>query len=196
MTVAQPPVVPDSRHSDWGSRVKVAVVGVAVVALGLLVGAAFLPRWWAHFVGDQAGGSIVAGIALGLFYGFFFTGLPVLLLLWAFRKQRPWQAWVMSLAAAILLALPNLLTLGVVIGRGNAAHAGERTLDVEAPGFRGSSLAGALTLLLALVLLQYLLASRRRTRQQLERLREELRAREQEPPEPKDTPPEPQSTSG
>ena len=50
----------------------------------------------------------------------------------------------MGIAFAVLLAIPNLLTLGIVLGVGNAAHAGDRILDVEAPAFRGASLAGAL----------------------------------------------------
>ena len=82
-------------------------------------------------------GSIRPGSSLGVFYGFLFTLLPLLVLAWAVRKRRSWKAWLVLRAAAIVLALPNLFTLGIVLGRGNAAHAGERTLDVEAPGFRG-----------------------------------------------------------
>jgi hypothetical protein len=49
-------------------------------------------------------------------------------------------ALVLGLAAAA----PNLLTLSVVFGRGNAAHAGQRIIDVESTGFRGATCAGAL----------------------------------------------------
>ncbi|MFF2028266.1 hypothetical protein ACFVW2_41680, partial [Streptomyces sp. NPDC058171] len=37
-----------------------------------------------------------------------------------------------------------VLTLSVVLGGNSAAHAGERIMDVDAPGFRGASLAGAI----------------------------------------------------
>jgi hypothetical protein len=85
------------------------------------------------------------GIVLGLFYGFAFTILPLLILWFAFHKRRPWRHWLAWFVASLVFALPNLLTLGIVVGVGNAAHAGERTLDVKAPGFRASSLIGAVT---------------------------------------------------
>jgi hypothetical protein len=72
---------------------------------------------------------------------------------------------------AIVLAGPNLLTLGIVIGSGHAAHAGERTLDVDAPGFRGASLAGAIVGALALAALEYLLVTRRWSRRRLDAAR-------------------------
>jgi anti-sigma-K factor RskA len=71
----------------------------------------------------------------------------------------------------VLVAAPNLLTLGIVIGRGGAAHAAERTLDVDAPGFRNSSLAGAILAVLALAAAWYLLFSRQRAKERLARLR-------------------------
>lgn len=74
---------------------------------------------------------------------------------------------------AVVLASPNLFTLGIVLGRGDAAHAGDRTLDVEAPGFRGGTLAGAILAALALLGVKYLLVSRQRAREELERVRTE-----------------------
>ena len=76
-----------------------------------------------------------------------------------------------------MLASPNLLTLGIVLGRGNAAHAGDRTLDVEAPGFRGAVLVGAMVAVGALIGMISLLRSRRRARQHAERLEAELATR-------------------
>jgi hypothetical protein len=70
-----------------------------------------------------------------------------------------------------VLAIPNLLTLGIVIGSGRAAHAGERTLDVDAPGFRGAGLAGAITAALVVAAVEYLLVSRRWTRRRLDAAR-------------------------
>ncbi len=161
------------RARPWWRKRPLLTLGIVVflVVAGFL-GAAFLPRWWAHRIGAQAGGNFTAGIALGLFYGFFFTAVPLAVLRFAFRKRRALKRWAAMLVAALVLALPNLLTLGIVLGSGNAAHAGERTLDVDAPGFRNASLAGALVALAAFLLAEYLLVSRRRARRRLERLRE------------------------
>lgn len=163
----------------WQKRLFLAVgLVVFAVAAGVL-GAAFLPRWWSHRIGAQASGNFTAGIALGLFYGFVFTAVPLAVLRLAFRKRRTLKRWGAMVLAALALALPNLLTLGIVLGSGGAAHAGERTLDVDAPGFRNASLAGALAALAAFVVAEYLLGSRRRTRHRLERLRGELHARDE-----------------
>ncbi len=156
---------------NWSRRLLVGlVVAVALVVLAFL-GAAFLPRWWSHLVGRQVDGSMTVGVALGLFYGFVFTLLPLLVGRWGFHKKRPWKAWSGFAFATVLTAAPNLLTLGIVLGTNKAAHAAERTLDVDAPGFRNSSLAGAIIAVLALVVLQYLLSSRHRAKVRLARFR-------------------------
>lgn len=146
-------------------------IGVVTLVVGAWIGAAFIPRWWSQRIGDQVSGSIPAGITLGLVYGFLFTLLPLLVVLWAARKWRSWKRYLVFALVAIVLALPNLFTLGIVVGTGNAAHAGERTLDVEAPGFRGGTLAGAILAGLLLLGIAYLLSSRRRARDELGRLR-------------------------
>jgi MFS family permease len=145
-------------------------LAVVLVVLAFL-GAAFMPRWWSHLVGRQIGGSMTVGVSLGLFYGFVFTLLPLLVARWGFHRRRPWKVWVAFAVATVLVAAPNLLTLGIVIGRGGAAHAAERTLDVDAPGFRNSSLAGAILAVLALAAAWYLLFSRQRAKERLARLR-------------------------
>jgi len=80
---------------------------------------------------------------------------------------------VFGFAVAVILALPNLMTLGIVLGRGNAAHAGDRILDVEAPAFRGGTFAGALLACLLVGFVLYLLLSRDRARSDERRAREE-----------------------
>lgn len=107
-----------------------------------------------------------------------FTFIPLLVLWFAFRKRRPWKVWLALVAAALVLAAPNLLTLGIVVGTGSAAHAGERTLDVEGPYFRGSTLFGVICAALAFAVLLYLFYTRRRGKRTEARLRDELRARD------------------
>lgn len=138
---------------------------MALVLGGGLVASATIPRWWAQRLGDQVEGSIVTGTFVGLFYGFVFTALPFLVLAAVLRWRRTVRAIVIALVLAFVLAIPNLMTLGIVLGRGNAAHAGERILDVEAPAFRGASLAGAVIALAMGAFVGYLIASRERARE-------------------------------
>jgi hypothetical protein len=173
MTEAEPRTDLSRRLLTWGA----VFVGFLFV---LMVAAAFLPRWWAHRVGDQANESMAGAIMLGLFYGFIFTVLPLLLIVWGIRRRRSGRAWLFIVGGAALLALPNLFTLGIVVGPGSGAHAGDRTLDVEAPGFRGATLAGVLIAVAAIGFIWYLLSSRRRARDEL-RERDEL---SQPPPAP------------
>ena len=168
-------------RKDWSrSLVTWGAVFVGFLFV-LLVASAFIPRWWAHRVGDQANESMAGSIMLGLFYGFVFTVLPLLLIVWGIRRRRSGRAWLFILGGAALLAAPNLFTLGIVIGPGSGSHAGDRTLDVRAPGFRGATLAGVLLAVGAIGFIWYLLSSRRRAR-------EELRARDEPPVQPPPTP--------
>ena len=162
----------------WLKRTILSIAFAVLVVVGILVGAAFLPRWWAHRVGAQAGANFTAGIALGLFYGFVFTLLPYVTLRWAFDRRRPLKRWAIATGVALLLALPNLLTLGIVLGSSKAAHAGERTLDVDAPGFRASTLAGAIAAVVASIAIEYLFTSRRRAKRRIGSLRAELTSRD------------------
>ena len=74
------------------------------------------------------------------------------------------KAIAVGVAVALILATPNLMTLGIVLGSGNAAHAGERTLDTRAPAFRGATLAGALLAAALTGFIAYLVVSRNRAR--------------------------------
>jgi hypothetical protein len=157
-------IVAAQPKSDWKHKLVVTAVVVGIVLLLGLIASATIPRWWAQRIGDQVDGSIVAGTLVGLFYGFVFTFLPLLVLGAVFRWKRTWRALVMAAAFAILLAIPNLLTLGIVLGTGNAAHAGDRILDVEAPAFRGATLGGALLAAGLILFVGYLMYSRARPR--------------------------------
>jgi hypothetical protein len=165
----------EPRLRIWARRALVGMVILGVLVLAGYLGAAFIPRWWSHRIGDQVNGGMTTGILIGLFYGFVFTALPLVVLWRGLRKRRSVKAWAAWIGIAVVLALPNLFTLGIVIGTGNAAHAGERTLDVEAPGFRGSTLAGAIVAAVAVAMFLYLLISGRRRRLKVRRLSAELK---------------------
>lgn len=151
-------------RSNWGRRVGWAVGGILGLLILGLIASATVPRWWAQRVGDQVDGSITQGIFVGLFYGFLFTLLPIVVLALVLRWRRSWKSIGVAVVVALFLASPNLMTLGIVIGRGNAAHAGERTLDVDAPAFRGASLVGAILAAGLALGVAYLAVSRRRSR--------------------------------
>jgi hypothetical protein len=152
---------------NWRRRAVWAGIGLVVVLLAGLIASATVPRWWAQRIGDQVNGSITQGTLLGLFYGFVFTVVPIAIILLVLRWRRTWRWVLFAVVLALVVALPNLLTLGIVLGRGNAAHAGDRILDVEAPAFRGGTLAGALLACGLVAFVAYLLVSRGRARGKL-----------------------------
>ena len=161
--------------------------GLVLIVLAVLVTSATVPRWWAHRVGDQVDGSITQGTTLGIVYGFVFTFLPIVAIVLILRWRRTWKTIAAALAIGILLALPNLMTLSIVVGSGSAAHAGDRVLDVEAPAFRGGSLVGAVVAVLVVSLIVYLAVSRRRAHRTARRARSDLEKATTPPP---DAPPE------
>jgi hypothetical protein len=159
---------------NGGRRLMWAGGLLIVIVVAVLVASATVPRWWAHRVGDQVDGSITQGTTLGLVYGFVFTFLPIVAIVLILRWRRTWKTIVAAVLIGVLLALPNLMTLSIVVGRGNAAHAGDRTLDVDAPAFRGASLVGAIVAGLAVLFIGWLMVSRERAHSSARRARKDL----------------------
>lgn len=135
---------PDVSSPNWVKRIVLAIVIVGVAYIAYLMSAAFFPRWWAQRVANQVDGGVTNGTMWGLFYGFVFTALPLLLLFQVRRKFFNWTWRGIVALIAVVLAAPNWLTLSVVAGNSNAAHAGERIFDVDAPGFRAATLIGVI----------------------------------------------------
>ena len=167
------PDPPSPESEERGPRPVTVLVALGIAVLVLFAASAFLPRWWSHRVGNQADGSFTNGIGLGLFYGFTFTLVALVLLVVGLRRIRSWKGRLILLGIAILIASPNLITLAIVLGPGGGAHAGERTLDVDAPGFRSSSLIGAVVASLLVLAAWLLLRSRRHAKEESARLRNE-----------------------
>jgi hypothetical protein len=168
------------KAGTWVNRAVLLLVLIALAYVAYAVSAAFFPRWWAQRVGDQVAGRLTAGTLWGLFYGFVFTFVPLLVLAQMRRRFFSWTWRFIVLAVAVLLAVPNWLTLSVVAGNSKAAHAGERIFDVDAPGFRvatGFGAAGGAVAALALVAVSMSLARRRR---QVRDLQGKLSEHEQE----------------
>lgn len=162
---------------NLGRRVIIAVVVVAALVISYLIGAAVVPRWWAQRIGNVVDGSLVAGNTLGFGIGFAFTLAPMFVLAVGWRFKKSWKRALGFLIVAFVVAAPNLMTLGIVVGSGNAAHAGERILDVDGPGFRGGSLVGAIVGFVAGLALLWLIGSRRRNKRKASELAHELEGR-------------------
>ncbi len=159
----------------WAVRAIVAVVGIAVLVIAYFILAAFIPRWWAGRIGNMVAGSFTRGISWGLFFGLVCTLVPLLLLLFGGLRLRGRGGKVIAPLCAILAlltAVPNLMTLTVVLGTGTGAHAGQRIMDVEAPAFRGSTLIGAIVALLVFLGVCYYVARYRKRGRDLRRARD------------------------
>jgi glucan phosphoethanolaminetransferase (alkaline phosphatase superfamily) len=164
----------ETEGPDWGRRLVWAGGLLVVFVLAVVVASATVPRWWAHRVGDQVDGSITQGTTLGLVYGFVFTFLPIVAIVLILRWRRTWKTILAAVLIGVVLALPNLMTLSIVVGRGNAAHAGDRTLDVDAPAFRGASLVGAIVAGALIVFIGWLVVSRDHAHSKARRARKDL----------------------
>lgn len=160
-----PQRTPDTRTSSisWRTRIIAGAALVVVLVVAYLILAAFIPRWWAQRVGEMVAGSFSKGIGWGLVYGGLCTAVPLFLLLVAVLVWKRRGGKVIAGGAvvlALIFAIPNLMTLTVVLGGNNAAHAGERIMDVDAPAFRGASLAGAILAVLIFLPVVYLVVRR------------------------------------
>lgn len=162
---APAPAAPGPAHAGRSRNWKKTLI-LAGVALVLLIAAYFIlnaliPRWWSQRIGDAVHGSLTTGTILGLCIGFACTLVPLFVLTLALRPRTHWKWRIAWIVLALMLAAPNLCTLSVVAGGGSGAHAGQRTLDVNAPAFRGASLIGVLLGAALYAVLMYFILRRR-----------------------------------
>lgn len=169
---------PDVTPHPWVRRIVLVIVLVGVAYIVYLMSAAFFPRWWAQRVADQVDGSVSRGTTWGLFYGVVFTVVPLFVLVQVRRGFFSWKWRGVVALVAIALALPNWLTLSVVAGNSNAARAGERIMDVDAPGFRAATLIGVVigaAVVIAFTVVSMRLKNRRNEVKRLKGERDEMR---------------------
>ena len=130
-----------------GSVVNWLVLALVLAAVGYLAyitAQDFLPRWWAEQIGMEVAADSTHGMILGLGLGAAFTFVPLLVLAQVRRRVFSW-AWRLIIALlAIVLALPNWLTVAVAVGTSRAAQDGRIIMTAEAPGFRNGSAIGAI----------------------------------------------------
>lgn len=162
----------------WRRHLVLGAVGLVLAVVAFLLITSVLPIWWAGVVGRQASGTMSSAIGWGVFYGFVFTFVPLLIASLAFARR--WKSVGTRLAfiiAGVLLAGPNLITLGITVGTGSAAHTADRTLDVQAPLFAQTVLIAALGAAVLAAVVWVLSAIRQRAVRELTRLRAERDAR-------------------
>lgn len=161
------------RVRSWARKGVAALIAVVVAIIVYFILAAFLPRWWAGVIGRSVDGSFGRGIGTGLALGFICTAVPLILIGLAvlYRHRLKSVPSILLALVGIVVAIPNLLTLGVVLGSGNGAHAGQRIFDVDAPGFRASTLWGAIIGLLVAVAIAFFIWRFRRRGTELKRAR-------------------------
>lgn len=123
------------KKTNWAARIIFGVVALVVLVLGYLILAAFLPVWWATTVASQVQGNLAAGVWTGMFYGFVFTLIPLIVAWQATSSRVPAAGKVVLIMLAVALASPNLLTAAVLISASESAHNGQRILSTEATWF-------------------------------------------------------------
>ncbi|MFC4373081.1 permease [Nocardia halotolerans] len=178
-----------STATVWRNRAIMTLATAAVLVIAYFILASFIPRWWAQRLAGLVHGSFTQGIWWGLVFGLLFTLIPLLLLLLAVRVWRRRGGKFTAGAAviiALLVSLPNLMTLTIVLGGNNAAHAGERILDVDAPAFRGACLVGAIVAAVLFALVVGLMGKRGYSRHRAAKAEQTTTA----PPAPPTTPDE------
>ena len=162
-----------------------AVGTVVVLVVAYFILQRLLPDWWGTTMGDQIGRSLASGIGWGLFYGVLGSALPLLLallaILWIGKGPRSILSWVTGLVA-VLLTIPNLLTLAVTIGTGQGARAGRLQLEMFGPGFRGATLIGVIVGIVIGVAIDFYLLGRRRAKRKATAPRTEKPTKAPHPP--------------
>jgi hypothetical protein len=167
----------ERQRRDWLSRL-ILWLAAAVLGLALVVIAgAYLPGRWADLVAEVVAANWTAGVLGGVAFGVVFSVLPLLVLRSAVRRHHRWPARLVRLGDAVLLAVPNLLTLGVVSRGGRDGEAARAVFDVRAPGFAWGTLIGVMAGTALVVISWALLAGRRRRLHELHDLRTRLELR-------------------
>ena len=123
------------KKANWPGRIILAAAALLILMIAYFALAAVLPVWWANVIRNQVQGNLGAGILAGMFYGFVFTFVPLLVAWQATRKAVTWPWKIGLVLLAVAISTPNLLTAAVMISNSTAAHNGQRILGTEATWF-------------------------------------------------------------
>ncbi|MBY6411442.1 permease [Rhodococcus sp. BP-252] len=162
-----------SRRPGWVNKAIMIAIGVVALIIAYFALAAFVPRWWGIRMSQLADQSFGKGILWGLVFGLVCTLVPLLLFFvaWSVRGRRGGKVTaIVAALLAVVVAVPNLMTLSIVAGNGNAALAAAQNMNTGAPGFRGATAVGAVVaaVLFALLVFVIVRGRRRRARKRLD----------------------------
>lgn len=135
----------------WLRRVTMGAGVLIVLVLLGVVGSIVLPGWWAGLVTGWVQGVSSAGILVGLVCGLVFTVIPASVIWLAVRSSWTWRTRLIVAAAAAVVALPNVLTLVIDVGTTSSAVDARLSMVIGSPSFTGSTLAGVVLGLVAVV---------------------------------------------
>ncbi|MDO5751644.1 hypothetical protein [Arthrobacter sp.] len=105
----------------WLWRTILGAIVAVVLVVGYLIASVTVPLMWANSIRDQVGGQLGNSIPLGMFYGFTFTFVPILIAWQAHHKKLNKWVRISLVSLGVLLTIPNLLTLGVLYGNTQTA---------------------------------------------------------------------------
>ncbi|WP_404290329.1 hypothetical protein [Glutamicibacter arilaitensis] len=157
---------PIDKRSNWKLRLILGSLAVIIMLAIYAISTIFMPVWWATRISSQNVGSATGGWISGFSLGFVFTLVP-LLVLWQIRYRKLSWRWRGAIAVlAIILALPNWLTLGIFWNGSDAAQKAQAILNTGATWFGGATLAGAISgaTIFLIILITWLILRRRGAR--------------------------------
>ncbi len=106
---------------QWLFRTILGVAAAAALVIIYLIASVTVPLMWANSIRDQVGGQLGNSIPIGMFYGFVFTFVPILVAWQAHRSNFNKWVRVSLVVLGVLLLIPNLLTLSVIYGSSQTA---------------------------------------------------------------------------
>jgi hypothetical protein len=164
--------VPAQKKRNWGVKIILILVAVLVAVAAYFILGAILPRWWSDVIAGQIRRDLGASVLVGMFYGFVFTFIPLLVAWQATRKAVSWPWKIAIVLVAVAIATPNLLTAGIVFGSTESAHAGQRTLSVDAGFFTTWTAISAVAAVVVFIAVTILWALWRRRGKQMKVLKQ------------------------
>lgn len=164
--------VPAQKKRNWGVKTILILVAVLVAVAAYFILGAVLPRWWSDVIAGQIRRDLGASVLVGMFYGFVFTFVPLLVAWQATRKAVSWPWKIALVLVAVAIATPNLLTAGIAFGSTESAHAGQRTLSVDAGFFTTWTAISAVAAVVVFIAVTILWALWRRRGKQMKVLRQ------------------------
>ncbi|WP_026542478.1 hypothetical protein [Paenarthrobacter nicotinovorans] len=164
--------VPARKKRNWGAKIILILVALLVAVAAFFILGAILPRWWSDVIAGQIKRDLGASVLVGMFYGFVFTFIPLLVAWQATRKAVTWPWKIVILLVAVAIATPNLLTAGIAFGATESAHAGQRTLSVDAGFFTTWTAISAVAAVVVFIAVTVLWALWRRRGKQMKALKQ------------------------